>query len=307
MALKISSKVRWKTLFCITFILIIALFCKERKPVEKDNPVIKFKERIDFPDNKQMGTNTGIVYVDWHVVIKEFMDNQQLWETVDRKTYFFQHNIMAFNCVLHGGDKNVVIDIYATDNHSSAMQVLLNLASQTTMEEIPYTLPKEKIGDFTIIPVAIDYPLCIWVYKNICGKISMRTGTCDVIAVAKNIQNSMEQNVLKQIQIFPLKLTDPNAISSTISVGKEVEIAFEQEDSTYGYYVKSFDISKSIEIPGVGVYYDSNETIEIQSIDNHILKVKGLKPGPAKVALSIGNPKTLLSNSVILDIDVITK
>lgn len=272
-----------------------------------DTRIVRFKEEIGLNEEKLQQANPGVLFTDWNMILERFLQEEQPWKIESKNAYFFQYDIMASLWELSSDSAAMTVEFYRAASHKKALDCMLSLASQTTMNTIPYKVSSVSIGDFTLTPKIEHYPKILWVYKNICGSIAKRQGNIDATGFAQKLQKAISQNVMLEATIFPLIIAHPEAITHTLPVGAATTIHFKQVNPDKSYAVKVFDISTTIKTPGLDPTFLPGETVSFSPIDNGSVTITGEKPGKAVIALSTADPSTLLLNYTITEFEVVAR
>lgn len=252
---------------------------------ESRNPILEFKKEIGFDHIIETGgANSGVI-VDWFkpATWDFFVDKN--WKLEDTDFYHWRSGAEG-NWIFEKGHETIELEIFVSSlGIEPARQKLIDIASATTMLEIPYKKSARPIGTLSVNTPGDQGGIYIWVFRNICFRLDGRETNENIEVFARGIQTIAEKGEVKDLashfpQIESVEVYPPAAkVDSTFSVRTILDAGIDFDINRYSFEFR----------------YDE-ENLALEYDEGNAATFTALRAGTAKITVHVVDRNTLLSN-----------
>lgn len=252
----------------------------------------KFKSLIGYEQASRIGDLEKGVVLDWPSAREWGQLKEGAWQ-IEGDTIRIHKGTVDRNWVLSMGEENISIEVFVSSaGPDLARQHLLEIASNTTMMEIPFIKGPEDLGHLAIQEIDPQPQYFVWIFHNICFKIMQDNNTIDVLSLARWIQKYADGHVKDNISQYKPKIANIELSSKQISVGEILTVKVQPATSEHLDRLL-------VELA------DTSDFLDCTLQEGLSLNFEGLEPGLAEIHLVMADTKNLLSTSVVVPIEVL--
>lgn len=252
----------------------------------------KFKSLIGFEQTPRIGDSDKGVVLDWPSPREWGQLKEGAWQ-IEGDTIRIHKGAVDRNWNLSMDEESISIEVFVSSaGPDLARQHLLEIASNTTMMEIPFTKGPEDLGHLAIQEIDPQPQYFVWTFYNLCFKIMQDNNTTDVLNLARWIQKHVDGYVKDNISQYRPKITKVELSSKQISVGETVTVQVQPAATE--------DTERLlVELANASDHLDCTLQEDLS------LCFEGLKPGKAEIHLILADKKNLLSTSAVVSVEVL--
>jgi hypothetical protein len=260
------------------------------------NRIEEFKKRINFQEISKLQSQTEGIVIKWDFPLQWQPFSNQNWEIVNNSNSLsIDKDFVLKEWVLRQGEKTLVVEVGVSSAGTElAQQHLLNVAVNTTMMEIPYRKGPIELGDISIINTGEMIRNVVWVFKNVCFRISDLDNSIDVLAFARWLQLLAKQHIVKNISDYKPKIENIKASAQRIQVDETltIEVNFSAEVNPENMYIEM---------------EQDNYAADLIAEEGTMMTFLGEQPGISIIHIMVVDKVTLLSYSAKVQVVVEAK
>ena len=253
----------------------------------------KFKEEISYHQSIKNVENQKGVHLEWASLIFSEIDLAQS-NIRHESLKILGPELVSHEWILGGDEPEMEIEVYVSSRGPGIVgNQLLGIASNTTMARIPYGKSPVGLGHLSIQNAQDNPRSMVWLFYNVCIRISKYNSALNLTEPAKQIQELMERNIVSPLEPCLPKVVDLILSSPNIRVGQTVIMDLEicPRDGEYPFEIDVGEKSRNLDL-----------VLE----DGFRIGFEAVEPGQGKVELIIVDTITFFSNSIVVEIDVVT-
>lgn len=183
------------------------------------------------------------------------------------------------------GDGRVVIGVFVSSiGAAAARERLLFIATNSTMDDVPYVAGPTDLGDVATIAPGRDGDQIIWAASNVCVSIEvMGTPGVDAVAIARGVQALIDAHTVADVAAAAPRIEDVTLSAREVAVDEPVSITLRVRAAAAGREpMINFHGGEGLRTKG-GLGLTTTLTSD--------------RPGPRHLTMMVADPVTLLSDS----------
>jgi hypothetical protein len=274
-------------------LLVLAALGIGREPVMSDEKLETFKRRVDFDSVPGLDAKDG-VNADWHrlpgVLAAELKDLRLFLHD----TFPVKAGLAMANWDWKRGERQASVSVYVFgDGPLGARDQFLQLATNTSRVESAFVRGPEDLGELSAEYMSRSSEDLIWVFRNVCVRISNHSTGVAILPIARRVQAFMKGHLVQNLAAHVPKVAHIDLSPNPARLGDTVILKVRMANqASGGQYLTDFNQGTS-------------DLLQVIKEDGLVATFEAHESGRAQIEVLIVDPKTLLSPKAGVVFDVL--